>query len=246
MLPGDASQLYRKYSRMNGVNVLQHPQYNIDDWLNPDSLAYKPEIAGAVFYYQARVEKDDRFRICIQTTEMKQAAWKYSHRGQLILDGTFGICDRRVLLFIALGVDEARKGVPLAFFLFSAPTRNKATHAGYDTSILVEVLNAWKNSLGSQNGVPFTPDVAITDTDTKERGALVCTVLIDSRLCIFIVILSLSITTVLLDVSKLDAHSVTDSGGPRPRALGLAHAIEAVPGVRLSDGGSGRRGRYEV
>jgi hypothetical protein len=82
---------------------------------------------------------------------MKQAAWKYSHRGQLILDGTFGICDMRVLLFIALGVDEARKGVPLAFFLFSVPTGNKATHAGYDTSILVEVLKAWKNSLGSQN-----------------------------------------------------------------------------------------------
>jgi hypothetical protein len=119
------------------------------------------------------VEKDDRLRICIQTTEMKQAAWKYSHRGQFILDGTFGICDRWVLLFIALRVDEARKGVPSAFFLFSAPTGNKATHAGYDTSILVEVLNAWKNSLGSQNGVPFTPDIAITDTDTKERGALV-------------------------------------------------------------------------
>ena len=71
-------------------------------------------------------------------------------------------------------------------------------------------------------------------------------VVIDSRLCIFIVILSLSITTILLDVSKLDARSVTDSGGPRPRALGLAHAIEAGPGVRLGDGDSGRRGRDEM
>jgi hypothetical protein len=48
MLPGDASRLYQKYSRMNGVDVLQHPQYNIDDRLNPDSLAYKPEMAGRI------------------------------------------------------------------------------------------------------------------------------------------------------------------------------------------------------
>jgi hypothetical protein len=27
--------------------------------------------------------------------------------------------------------------------------------------------------------------------------------------------------------------------------LGLAHAIDAVPGVRLGDGGNGRRGRFE-
>ncbi|KAF8493551.1 hypothetical protein JB92DRAFT_3127297 [Gautieria morchelliformis] len=127
---------------MHGIDVSEHPQYNLDNWLNPESTAYKPELAGAVFDYQARVEKDGRLRICIQTAEMKDAAWKYAHQGQLILDGTF------------------------------APTGNKATHAGYDTTILVEVLTAWKNSLGSQNGVPFTPCVAITDTDTKERGAL--------------------------------------------------------------------------
>jgi hypothetical protein len=69
---------------------------------------------------------------------------------------------------------------------------------------------------------------------------------IDSRLCILVVILSLSITTVFLDVSKLDARSVTYFGGPKPRALGLAHAIEAGPGVRLGEGGAGEESRFDV
>ena len=103
---------------------------------------------------------------------MKTAAWKYAHQSQLILDGTFGICNSRMLLFIALGVDGFGKGIPLAFFLFSAPTRSQATHAGYDSSILEKLLNAWKQSLGSQSGMAFTPFIAITDTDTKERAAL--------------------------------------------------------------------------
>lgn len=60
---------------------------------------------------------------------------------------TFGICDSQILLFIILGVDEAGKGVPLAFFLFSAPTETKATHAAYDTAILHELLKVWCDSL---------------------------------------------------------------------------------------------------
>ncbi|KAF8504060.1 hypothetical protein JB92DRAFT_2969083 [Gautieria morchelliformis] len=124
ILPSDSCRLYRKYSRMHGIDVSEHPQYNLDNWLNPESTAYKPELAGAVFDYQARVEKDGRLRICIQTAEMKDAAWKYAHQGQLILDGTFGICDRRVLLFIALGIDEGKRG-SFGFFLFSALQETK-------------------------------------------------------------------------------------------------------------------------
>ncbi|KAJ3870920.1 hypothetical protein F5051DRAFT_446926 [Lentinula edodes] len=41
-------------------------------------------------------------------------------------------------------IDEDRKGVPIAFFLFSAPTGNQATQAGYNTEILRELLNTWK------------------------------------------------------------------------------------------------------
>jgi len=71
---------------------------------------------------------------------MDDAAWKYGHHEQIILDGTFGICSSRMLLFIAMDVDEDGKGIPLAFFLFSAPTGNCATHAGYNTAILHKLL----------------------------------------------------------------------------------------------------------
>lgn len=156
----------------------QRPEYNVHDWLDPLSPNFQQEISDSIFHYSARSEVGERFQVCISTKYMSTAAWKYAHCSQLVLDGTFGICTSRLLLFIALAQDENRKGVPLAFFLFSAPTGNKATHAGYNTKILNELLSHWCNHLnrlepskgpGSQS---FTPYVAITDTDTKERGAL--------------------------------------------------------------------------
>jgi hypothetical protein len=147
-------------------------EYNVDAWLDRNSPQYKPELAQAIFHYRARKNASQRFQICIQTDDMKKATWRYSHQQQLILDGTFGICDCRVLLFIALGVDEDRKGVPLAFFLFSAPPDNLATQSGYDARILTDLLREWVASMGKQDNRLFCPRVAITDTDTKERAAL--------------------------------------------------------------------------
>jgi len=177
LLPSDHVTLYRKFSRRYGVDVRKQPQYNIHDWLDPSSPSFKPEIRDAIFHYGARSDAGERFKVCIATQEMKEAAWKYVHCSQLVLDGTFGICSARLLLFIALGKDEDGKGVPVAFFLFSAPTGNKATHAGYNTEILRELLSHWKIAMGSNPQgadalASFTPYVAITDTDTKERGAL--------------------------------------------------------------------------
>jgi hypothetical protein len=169
-LPTDHITLYRKFSRRLGVDVRKQPQYNIHDWLDPTSPSFKPEVHEAIFHYGGRSEAGERFKICIATPQMKEAAWKYVHRSQLVLDGTFGICSARLLLFIALGKDEDGKGVPVAFFLFSAPTGNKATHAGYNTEILRELLSYWRAFMGTST--TFTPYVAITDTDTKERGAL--------------------------------------------------------------------------
>ncbi|HEV7738289.1 MAG TPA: hypothetical protein VGO47_13070 [Chlamydiales bacterium] len=171
-LSTDASRLYHMHNRFKGVNFDQPPEYNLDSWLNPKSPLYTQTLHDAIFYYRPRTEQLERLRVCIQTGEMKTAAWQYAHDGQLILDGTFGISDTRLLLFIAMGIDEKGKGVPLAFFIFSAPTGNQATHAGYDSAILTEVLQAWVNSLGERNGKLFCPTLVITDTDTKERVAL--------------------------------------------------------------------------
>ena len=71
-----------------------------------------------------------------------------------------------------MGVDAENKGVPLSFFLLSAPTGNCATQAGYDISVLKRLLKEWCKSLGTREGSIFEPQVAITDTDTKEHGAL--------------------------------------------------------------------------
>lgn len=172
LLPSDTCRLYHKQANNNRVDLLEKPEYNIHNWLDPKSSEYNCVFANVVFGYHSRQHKDERFQICLHTPEMREAAWRYAHNHQLLLDGTFGICDRQLLLFIAMAIDEDRKGLPVAFFLFSAPTGNQATHAGYDTEILTELLQAWKMSLGKRSGISFTPKVAITDTDLKERGAL--------------------------------------------------------------------------
>ena len=171
ILPSDFSRLYRRYYRTQGINVDIKPEVNVDNWLNPSSPSFHPSLAQAVFHYSARNKQTERFELCISTPEMRSAALDLVHRKQLVLDGTFGLSTSRLLLWIAMGIDSGNHGVPVAFFLFSAPSGTKATHAGYNTSILKKLLTSWKDSFSSD----FSPSVAITDTDTKERGALINT-----------------------------------------------------------------------
>ncbi|KAJ7610601.1 hypothetical protein DFH06DRAFT_1016591 [Mycena polygramma] len=174
----DSRSLYRQFNRMNGVKVTEKPQINVDEWLDPMSPQYNPTIAEAVFHYSARASKGERFEACVATDEMNAAAWKYGYENQIILDGTFGICDSRLLLFIVMVVDENRKGIPVAFLMFSAPTGNNQSSSGYNTEILTKLIGEWKNSLtkcAHRHGFPgvvFCPHTCITDTDLKERGAL--------------------------------------------------------------------------
>ncbi|EIW63778.1 uncharacterized protein TRAVEDRAFT_97696, partial [Trametes versicolor FP-101664 SS1] len=172
----DFSRLYRQHYRADyNIDVSIPPEYNVDNWLDPTSPHYKRDIADSIFHYAARAENEERFKVCIATPEMRTAAWKYCHQKQLVLDGTFGVCTSKLLLWIAMGVDEAHHGVPVAMFLFSAPSGNRATHAGYDTEILTEILGSWRDWMGKspdEANIPFEPFVAMTDTDQKERGAL--------------------------------------------------------------------------
>ncbi|KAI1782886.1 hypothetical protein LXA43DRAFT_1103300 [Ganoderma leucocontextum] len=169
----DTRSLYRQHNKLRGIRTVVQPQVNVDQWLNPKARAYNKTLASAVFHYSARAEKGDCFEVCVATSQMRDAAWKYGHGSQVILDGTFGVCDSKVLLFIAIGIDEMYHGVPLAFFLFSAPSGNAQTSSGYNTEILTKLLESWKQNLTRHRGQPFAPVVAITDTDLKERGALV-------------------------------------------------------------------------
>ncbi|KAJ6582512.1 hypothetical protein DFH09DRAFT_1360400 [Mycena vulgaris] len=174
----DSRSLYSQFNRLNGVKVKEKPQINMDEWLDPASPQYNATLAEAIFHYSARSSKAERFEVCIATDEMRQAAWKYGHESQIILDGTFGVCDSRLLLFIIMVVDGNKKGIPVAFLLFSAPPGNKQSSAGYDTAILAKLIHAWTTSLTKCGhlygfaGIVFNPFTAITDTDLKERGAL--------------------------------------------------------------------------
>jgi hypothetical protein len=168
----DFCTLYWQFSTLLGVPIRQAAQVNIHHWLDPALPQYCAKLANAVFLYKKRAEKEDRLKICISTAEMRDVAWKYGHDSQVIVDGTFGLCDHRMLLWIVMGIDEKRKGVPLAFMLFSAPAGNRQTSAGYNAEILEELLCKWRDSLTKGRGKDFAPRVAITDTDLLERKAL--------------------------------------------------------------------------
>lgn len=172
--PHDIQTLYRKFGRAKGIDITKEPQTNLHEWLNETSPLFRPELKNAIFQYSPRLSSDrrSRLKISISTKAMDEAAWEHGHGKQIIMDGTFGVVSCRMLLFIVMGVDEQRKGIPFAFFLFSAPAGAQATHSGYDREILREVLQCWKTHLGQRNGQSFLPRVAITDCDIRERQAI--------------------------------------------------------------------------
>ena len=168
----DTRSLYRQFNRMQGIKVTEQAHINVDEWLDSKSPQYSQTLRDAIFHYSPRATREERFEVCVATLDMREAAWKYGHESQIILDGTFGVCDKKILLFIVMGVDERGKGVPLAFLLFSAPSGNRHTAAGYNTEVIARLLGEWKKSLGERDGKAFEAWVAITDTDLMERGAL--------------------------------------------------------------------------
>lgn len=125
-------------------------------------------IAEAIFHYTPRVAAGERFELCISTSEMRSAATQLVHKRQLILDGTFGLSASRLLVWIAMGVNKGNHGVPVVLFLFSTPSGAKATHAGYDTSILTKFLSKWNNSFKPGNWSPRLP----SQTQTPRNEAL--------------------------------------------------------------------------
>lgn len=76
-----------------GVHTIVPPHINVHGWCDVTSPSYKPELAAAILHYSAHADKGDHFEVCIATQEMCDAAWQYGHQSQIILDGTFGVCD---------------------------------------------------------------------------------------------------------------------------------------------------------
>ncbi|RGB41357.1 hypothetical protein C1646_752155 [Rhizophagus diaphanus] len=112
-------------------------------------------INESCFHYKAKT-KDSRLKIGLSTKEQREIAWTYGHENILLLNGTFGICNKKILLFVLLILDKKSQGIPIAYFLFS-PLSGKCVQGGYDHEILQKFLNKFKNVLGIKNESSFTP-----------------------------------------------------------------------------------------
>lgn len=92
LLKQDHNTLYQKFSQKNGIDVRHASQYNIHDWLDPNSMKFLLQLNHAVFHYAPRLKKKNQLELCTSTEEMDEAAWSYGHNNQILFDGTFGVC----------------------------------------------------------------------------------------------------------------------------------------------------------
>ena len=53
----------------------------------------------------------ERWELGISTPEQRAAAWKYGHNKVILMDGTFNVSDKRLLLFIVMVLDDSWKGI---------------------------------------------------------------------------------------------------------------------------------------
>ncbi|GAA5868838.1 hypothetical protein JCM8547_002843 [Rhodosporidiobolus lusitaniae] len=142
--PKHYRSLHRRYWNAFLIDVRNSVERNLQDWST--ALWF----IESTFGYIPRTEDNDRFRPGICTPVMRDAAWKYGH---IIMD------------------EQARStGQQL---LFSAKEGHSFTGGSYDTKVLTEMLVGWKEFLGkTANGESFSPKLATTDTNVKERTAL--------------------------------------------------------------------------
>jgi hypothetical protein len=171
----DSTSMYRMLLSTSGLRQRSSAEENLDTWFRQTHPSPpSPELTPSCLYYQPHIEGiSERFVLIFATPEQKKMAWKYGHKRQMLLDGTFGICSARALLFILMAIDDRNKGIPVAFFLFTARDKAKATHADYDGKLLGELLGHYKTAMGKNElGEELDIQVANTDNDARERKGL--------------------------------------------------------------------------
>ena len=90
-LPTDRSHLYHLFYKSHGIIVTIQLEHNLHNWLDVDGPYFQQSIYQSIFYYIAQTHQNKQLKVCISTSEMDEAAWKYAHGKQIILDGTFEI-----------------------------------------------------------------------------------------------------------------------------------------------------------
>ena len=130
--PSDISNIMRNFRKSNlNINTRVQVEQSIDNLLNKKSNEQDLSLCEACFHYIPRTESNERLEIGLSTQEQRDLAWKYGHNQLLLLDGTFGVCNRKILFFIFLILDSQKQGIPVAYFLFLPPS-NKQVSSGYD------------------------------------------------------------------------------------------------------------------
>ncbi|GJE99378.1 hypothetical protein PsYK624_156320 [Phanerochaete sordida] len=171
----DSTLLYQSYRRENGMIQRTRPEDNLDKWFHAENpMPPIHALTEALIHYQPHVPgENDCFMLLLSTPQQREMAWKFEHKRQLIMDGTFGVCSARLLLFILLVINDCNHGIPVAWYFFSAKEDHTRVHASYDGAVLTAGVQHFKEALGrNATGEEFEIVVANTDNDSREQTAI--------------------------------------------------------------------------
>ena len=79
-------------------------------WIIHTSAFFDTQFSEAVFHYKP---DGQRWELGISTPAQREAAWKYGHGRIILVDGTFNVSDKNLLMFIVMVIDDDWKGVRL-------------------------------------------------------------------------------------------------------------------------------------
>src|SRR6266542_3582857 len=123
---------------MVGCSTRKAVEENLDTLFGEQSS--EKQFKDSCCWYKPRLNFNDRFELVLSTPEQQQCAWQYGHQNLILLHGTFGVSDCRILLFILMVLDQENHGIPICFLLFSPPGGSVRTSSNYDHSIIKKLI----------------------------------------------------------------------------------------------------------
>jgi hypothetical protein len=142
---------------MWNIDIRRPVEINIHQFFGKDAV--DNEIKTSTIFYKPCLEQNDRIKLVLATTEQRKSAWRYGHKKMIHLDGTFGISNKKILLFVLLVVNDDNKGIPVGYLLFSAANGAQRSSSSYNHLILKELLLHYKSKLSEEFGEEFIPKV---------------------------------------------------------------------------------------
>jgi hypothetical protein len=135
-----------------GVDTTKSVESNLHQIFDSTTDGYKTELRNSCFLYKPKTDLHDkgrnRLKIGLCSQDQVIQSWRLAHRGLFMMDGTFGISKNKLLTFIIASVDrETGHGIPLAEFLFTPDPNHTRDSASYNSEILREFLESWKEFL---------------------------------------------------------------------------------------------------